>query len=135
MVWSVGLLAGLYAWLLFDVLFLGRTFLGGDLERHHYPLLSLVRPLWTLEGGLPLWNPFVAAGQPWAANPEQAAFHAQRNAALLGKEHRRVPRSRRAVGVENIQFGLVHPGEKMCVHQRYAKLVLPVPQLQPMVVE
>lgn len=75
LVWSVGLLAGLYAWLLFDVLFLGRTFLGGDLERHHYPLLSLVRPLWALEGGLPLWNPFVAAGQPWAANPEQAAFH------------------------------------------------------------
>ncbi len=75
MVWSVGFLAGLYGWLLFDVLFLGRTFVGGDLSRHHFPLLSLVRPLWELEGGLPLWNPLVAAGQPWAANPEQAAFH------------------------------------------------------------
>ncbi len=75
LVWSFGLLAGLYGWLLFDVLFLGRTFVGGDPERHHFPLLSLVRPLWALEGGLPLWNPLVAAGQPWAANPEQAAFH------------------------------------------------------------
>ena len=75
LVWSLGLLVGLYGWLLFDVLFLGRTFVGGDPERHHFPLLSLVRPLWALEGGLPLWNPLVAAGQPWAANPEQAAFH------------------------------------------------------------
>ena len=69
------LLGAVFLALLFDVLFLGRTFVGADPARHHFPLLSLVRPLWTLEGGLPLWNPLLASGQPWAANPEHAAFH------------------------------------------------------------
>lgn len=68
-------LVAAFATLYFDILFLGQTFLGSDPARHHFPLLSLVRPLWRLEGGLPLWNPLLAAGQPWAANPEQAAFH------------------------------------------------------------
>jgi hypothetical protein len=69
------LLVAAFATLFFDVLVRGQTFLGSDPARHHFPLLSLVRPLWRLEGGLPLWNPLLAAGQPWAANPEQAAFH------------------------------------------------------------
>lgn len=69
------ILVAAFATLFFDVLVRGQTFLGSDPARHHFPLLSLVRPLWRLEGGLPLWNPLLAAGQPWAANPEQAAFH------------------------------------------------------------
>ncbi len=69
------ILVAAFATLFFDVIARGQTFVGSDPARHHFPLLSLVRPLWTLEGGLPLWNPLLAAGQPWAANPEQAAFH------------------------------------------------------------
>jgi len=73
--WSVALLAGVWLFTFFDVVARGRTFVGGDPQIHHFPLLALVRPLWSMQGGLPLWNPLLATGQPWAANPEQAAFH------------------------------------------------------------
>ena len=46
-----------------------------DLAAYHRPLKSLVKPLWDAAQGLPLWNPFFASGQPFAANPAHQLFH------------------------------------------------------------
>lgn len=46
-----------------------------DLAAYHRPLKSLVKPLWDAARGLPLWNPFFASGQPFAANPAHELFH------------------------------------------------------------
>lgn len=53
----------------------GETFRERDLAFLHRPAKSLVAPLWKTSAGLPLWNPFYASGQPYAANPAHAAFH------------------------------------------------------------
>lgn len=46
----------------------------GDLYSYHYPLRHLV--VSTLqEGRLPLWNPYIFAGTPLAANPQSVLFY------------------------------------------------------------
>lgn len=52
-------------------LFLDETFVAGDLVGYARPYLALVEPLWRSSTGLPLWNPFVASGQPFLGNPAQ----------------------------------------------------------------
>lgn len=56
-------------------IFGGETFRERDLAFLHRPAKSLVAPLWRASAGLPLWNPFYASGQPYAANPAHATFH------------------------------------------------------------
>jgi len=46
-----------------------------DQAAYYWPVKSLLQPLARLSGGLPLWNPLLASGQPFAANPEHAVFH------------------------------------------------------------
>jgi hypothetical protein len=57
-----------------DVLFLGKAFYTRDIARIYVPERAALRTI--LRGGeLPMWNPFVAAGQPMAANPEYEALY------------------------------------------------------------
>ena len=46
-----------------------------DLFVFHRPLKALLVRLVNETGGLPLWNPYLGSGQPFAANPQQALFH------------------------------------------------------------
>lgn len=52
-----------------------RTFALRDLAAYHRPCRALLRPLVEAAGGVPLWNPFFAFGQPFAANPVHQLFH------------------------------------------------------------
>jgi hypothetical protein len=56
-------------------LFLGQLFAERDLRAYYYPAKWLLSPLTKAAGGVPLWNPLFASGQPFAANPEHAIFH------------------------------------------------------------
>jgi len=56
-------------------LFRGETFWVRDIQTYHRPGKSLVEPLWRASSGLPLWNPYFASGQPFAANPAHEIFH------------------------------------------------------------
>ena len=61
---------------LFDGVFLrAETFCERDLAALERPLRSLLVRLWSEAGGVPLWNPMVNTGQPFAANPHAAVFH------------------------------------------------------------
>ncbi len=53
----------------------GETFVERDLFVFHRPLKALLVRLVNETGGLPLWNPYLGSGQPFAANPQQALFH------------------------------------------------------------
>jgi hypothetical protein len=53
----------------------GHTFNERDLGSYYRAAKSLVAPLTRGSGGLPLWNPYFGAGQPFAANPEHELFH------------------------------------------------------------
>ena len=46
-----------------------------DLTAFYRAAKSLLGPLAARSSGLPEWNPYFAAGQPFAANPENALFH------------------------------------------------------------
>jgi hypothetical protein len=56
-------------------LFQGGTFADRDLGSYYYAAKWLVAPLTRASGAIPLWNPFFASGQPFAANPEHELFH------------------------------------------------------------
>ncbi|HYN42657.1 MAG TPA: hypothetical protein VE129_12820 [Thermoanaerobaculia bacterium] len=56
-------------------LFRSETLAERDLAAYFRPLKSLVKPLWQISEGLPLWNPLFASGQPFAANPAHELFH------------------------------------------------------------
>ena len=61
---------------LFDGVFLrGETFCERDLAALERPLRALFVRLWHESAGLPLWNPLVNMGQPFAANPHAAVFN------------------------------------------------------------
>jgi hypothetical protein len=53
----------------------GESFYVSDLAAFHRPIRSLLLRLSHESGGLPLWNPYLALGQPYAANPHYAVFH------------------------------------------------------------
>ena len=72
---AVGLLLVLVTGLFWRVLFCGETFGDRDLTFYYHPAKSLVAPLAWASQGIPLWNPFFASGQPFAANPEHEVFH------------------------------------------------------------
>jgi hypothetical protein len=55
--------------------FLGETFAERDLYSYYYAAKWLLAPLARASGDIPLWNPFFASGQPFAANPENELFH------------------------------------------------------------
>jgi hypothetical protein len=56
-------------------LFCGESFFERDLQAFYRPTKSLLVPLTRASSGLPLWNPLLASGQPFAANPEHEVFH------------------------------------------------------------
>jgi hypothetical protein len=72
---SAGLLCALVMAILFwRVLAHGETFGDGDLAGYYHPSKSIIAPLARASDGIPLWNPFFASGQPFAANPEHEVF-------------------------------------------------------------
>ncbi|MFC1501619.1 hypothetical protein ACFL58_04140, partial [Elusimicrobiota bacterium] len=46
----------------------------GDIFLHYYPLKHLVTET-LITGKIPLWNPYIFAGQPLLANPQSAIFY------------------------------------------------------------
>lgn len=56
-----------------DVLFLGQSFFGRDVQYHH-PMKHVVRQA-MLSGEFPYWNRLLEAGQPLAANPAYELFY------------------------------------------------------------
>jgi hypothetical protein len=72
---AAGLLLASVAGLFWRVLFCGETFGDRDLGFYYHPAKSLIAPLARASQGIPLWNPFFASGQPFAANPEHEVFH------------------------------------------------------------
>jgi hypothetical protein len=61
--------------LFWRALFLGHSFAERDLGAFYYAAKWLLAPLAKAAGGLPLWNPFFASGQPFAGNPEHELYH------------------------------------------------------------
>jgi hypothetical protein len=61
--------------LFWRAIFLGETFFDVDLASYYRPTRSLIAPLARASGGIPLWNPFFASGQPFAGNPAYEVFH------------------------------------------------------------
>lgn len=56
-------------------IFLGHTFAERDLGALYYGVRWWLAPLTRAVGGIPLWNPFFASGQPFASNPEHEVFY------------------------------------------------------------
>ena len=56
-------------------LFFSETFFERDLIAFYRPAKSIIAGLFEASEGLPLWNPYFASGQPFAANPEHEIFH------------------------------------------------------------
>jgi hypothetical protein len=75
--WSAAILLVLLVTfgLFWRALVLGETFFDRDLASFYRPAKGLILPLAQASGGIPLWNPLFAAGQPFAANPEHEIFH------------------------------------------------------------
>jgi hypothetical protein len=71
---AIAFLALLVTAMFGDVLFAGRNFYFRDLTRFYYPMKKVVREI-VLAGEFPSWNPYNAAGQPLAANPEYEIFY------------------------------------------------------------
>ena len=69
------LLAPSMAALFWGVLFRGESFFERDIQGFFRPLRALLLPLTRASSGLPLWNPLLASGQPFAANPQHELFH------------------------------------------------------------
>lgn len=57
-----------------DVLFGDQRFFVRDLTRFYFPTKAVIRSV-ILSGEFPYWNPYYAAGQPMAANPEYEVFY------------------------------------------------------------
>lgn len=53
----------------------GEVFGAGDHAAYYWPVKSIYAALARSSAGVPLWNPFLASGQPFAANPHHAVFH------------------------------------------------------------
>ena len=58
-----------------EALFLDQNFVERDLAVYYRATKSLLVHLTSASGGLPLWNPYFASGQPYAANPGHNVFH------------------------------------------------------------
>jgi hypothetical protein len=71
---GVGSVLVLLTGLFWRALFKSETFGDRDLAYYYHAAKSLVAPLSRATGGIPVWNPFFASGQPFAANPEHEVF-------------------------------------------------------------
>src|SRR4029079_5684756 len=80
---SLALLLALAALLFADVLFLGSNFAGRDLFIYHFPMKRVVHDV-VVRGEFPWWNPFIAGGQPMAANPAYEVFYPPQYLIFLG---------------------------------------------------
>ena len=73
---ALGLVLGFCLISLFPgALLRGESFFERDIQAFYRPAKSLLLPLARGSPGLPLWNPYLASGQPFAANPEHELFH------------------------------------------------------------
>lgn len=70
----LALLALLTVLLFRDVLFAGRIFYERDVHTYYYPYAEVFRRM-LFQGTWPLWNPYVAFGQPLLANPQLETFY------------------------------------------------------------
>lgn len=66
------LLAALFGPILFSASTIPANY--GDVYLHYYPLKALVGEH-LQKGAMPLWNPYIFAGQPLQANPQSAVFY------------------------------------------------------------
>jgi len=81
--WCVLLLAAIVTALFADVLFLGNNFYVRDLFVYHFPMKHVVREIIS-RGEFPWWNPYIASGQPMAANPAYEIFYPPQWLIFLG---------------------------------------------------
>jgi hypothetical protein len=81
--WCVLLLAAIVTALFADVLFLGNNFYVRDLFVYHFPMKHVVREI-VSRGEFPWWNPYIASGQPMAANPAYEIFYPPQWLIFLG---------------------------------------------------
>lgn len=79
---AVGFLVALITIVFADVVFFGYGFFQRDLTVYHFPMKRIVRDA-LLEGTIPLWNPYLSAGQPLAANPAYEVFYPPQLLVLL----------------------------------------------------
>ena len=70
----LALLAAVPALLFFDVLRGINAFYVRDMLHYHFPGKRILREV-VLRGEFPYWNPWIAAGQPMAANPAHEVFY------------------------------------------------------------
>jgi len=71
---AYAILAAIPTLLFADVLFGTNVFHTRDTVAYHYPMREILRSI--VRGGeFPYWNPFIAAGQPLAANPAHEIFY------------------------------------------------------------
>ncbi len=61
--------------LFWRILARGEVFAARDHSAFYWPVKSVFAALVRSSRGIPLWNPLLASGQPFAANPEHAVFH------------------------------------------------------------
>ncbi|HEX2835439.1 MAG TPA: hypothetical protein VHW00_20675 [Thermoanaerobaculia bacterium] len=71
---ALAILAALPTLLFADVLLGFNVLHTRDVFTYHYPLRHVLREI-VLGGEFPYWNPFIAAGQPLAANPAHEIFY------------------------------------------------------------
>jgi hypothetical protein len=72
---ALGMMALVVLALFWGALVRGETFALRDLRAYYHPAKAILAPLARASGGLPLWNPLFASGQPFAENPEHELFH------------------------------------------------------------
>jgi hypothetical protein len=71
---AVGILAVVITIVFFDVVIGSGVFYTRDVVLYHVPLKTILRTI-VMDGEFPYWNPFIASGQPMAANPAHAVFY------------------------------------------------------------
>lgn len=71
---ALAILAALPTLLFADLLLGINVLYTRDVAQYHYPLRHILREI-VLRGELPYWNPWIAAGQPLAANPAHQLFY------------------------------------------------------------
>ncbi len=71
---ALAILAALPTLLFADLLLGLNVLFTRDVAQYHYPLRHVLREI-VLRGEFPFWNPWIAAGQPLAANPAYQVFY------------------------------------------------------------
>lgn len=78
----IALLAFAFLIIFHREIFLGQTFIGGDILYQNYPRMMFIKER-LLSGETPLWSPYIYAGFPLAAEAQSAVFYPPAELLLL----------------------------------------------------